>query len=37
MDMDEDTITFYHLCGSCEKQIERIGLDKGLDNNSYIV
>ena len=37
MDTDEDTITFYHICAACEKQIERIGLNKGLDNDSYIV
>ncbi|MCG9128635.1 CRISPR-associated endonuclease Cas2 [Candidatus Poribacteria bacterium] len=37
MDMDEDTITFYHICAACEKQIERIGLDKELENDSYIV
>ena len=33
----EDTVTFYHLCRSCEKAIERIGLKKGLDKASYIV
>ncbi|RKU22900.1 CRISPR-associated endonuclease Cas2 [Candidatus Poribacteria bacterium] len=33
----EDSITFYHLCAACEKQIDRIGLKKGLDNQSYIV
>ena len=33
----EDTITFYHLCAACEKQIARIGRKKGLDNQSYIV
>ena len=37
IDLEEDTITFYHLCGACEKQINRIGLKKGLDNQSYIV
>ena len=31
------TITFYHLCAACEKQIDRIGLKKGLDKRSYIV
>ena len=34
---DEDTVTFYHLCATCEKQIDRIGLKKGLDKKSYIV
>ena len=33
----EDTVTFYHLCRSCEKGIERIGVDKGIDNTVYIV
>ena len=33
----EDTITFYHLCAACEKQIDRIGLKKGIDKHSYIV
>ena len=37
IDFGEDTITFYHLCATCEKQIDRIGLKKGLDNQSYIV
>ena len=37
VNFSEDTITFYHLCGACEKQIDRIGLKKGLDNQSYIV
>lgn len=37
IDFSEDTITFYHLCAACEKQIDRIGLKKGLDNHSYIV
>ena len=37
MNMSEDTITFYYLCAACEKQIERIGLNKGLDKQSYIV
>lgn len=37
IDFREDTITVYHLCASCEKQIERIGLKKGLDTQSYIV
>ncbi len=37
MNFDEDTITFYHICAACEKQIERIGLNKGLDKQSYIV
>ena len=34
---NEDTVTFYHLCRSCEKGIERIGVDKGIDNTVYIV
>ncbi len=33
----EDTVTFYHLCRSCERGIERIGIDKGIDNAGYIV
>lgn len=37
VNFSEDTITFYHLCSACEKQIDRIGLKKGLDNQSYIV
>lgn len=37
VNFSEDTITFYHLCGACEKQIDRIGLKKGLDKQSYIV
>ncbi len=37
IDLQEDTITFYHLCAACEKQIDRIGRKKGLDNQSYIV
>ncbi len=37
IDLQEDTITFYHLCGACEKQIDRIGVKKGLDKRSYIV
>ena len=37
IDFGEDTIIFYHLCATCEKQIDRIGLKKGLDNQSYIV
>lgn len=37
IDLQEDTITFYHLCATCEKQIDRIGRKKGLDKKSYIV
>ena len=37
IDLQEDTITFYHLCAACEKQINRIGVKKGLDKQSYIV
>ena len=37
IDSGEDTVTFYHLCATCEKQIDRIGLKKGLDQRSYIV
>ena len=33
----EDSVTFYHLCRSCEKGIEKIGVEKGLDKKSYIV
>ena len=35
--LSEDTITFYHLCATCEKQIKRIGVKKELDKQSYIV
>ena len=37
INLGEDTITFYHLCATCEKHINRIGLKKNLDNQSYIV
>ena len=37
IDFAEDTITFYHLCAACEKQITQIGRKKGLDKQSYIV
>ena len=37
IDPAEDTVTFYHLCAVCEKQIHRLGLKKGLDKKSYIV
>ena len=37
IDPEEDTVTFYHLCRSCEKGIERIGVKKGLDKIAYIV
>ena len=37
IDPAEDTVTFYHLCAVCEKQIYRLGLKKGLDKKSYIV
>ena len=37
INLKEDTITFYHLCAACERQIDRIGLKKGLDKRSYIV
>ncbi len=37
INLKEDTVTFYHLCAACEKQIDRIGLRKGLDKHSYIV
>ena len=37
IDSSEDTITFYHLCATCEKQINRIGLKKGLEKRTYIV
>ena len=33
----KDTVTFYHLCRSCEKGIERIGIKKGIDQAAYIV
>ncbi len=33
----EDAVTFYHLCRSCEKGIERIGIKKGIDKAAYIV
>ena len=34
---EKDSVTLYHLCRSCEKGIERIGVEKGLDEKSYIV
>ena len=37
IDPKEDTVTFYHLCRSCENGIERIGVKKGLDKMVYIV
>ena len=37
IDLQVDTITCYHLCATCEKQIDRIGVKKGLDRQSYIV
>ena len=37
INLAEDTIIFYHLCAACEKQIDRIGIKKGLDEQSYIV
>lgn len=37
IDLQADTVIFYHLCAACEKQIERIGQEKGLDTQSYIV
>ena len=37
IDLQEDTITFYHLCAVCEKRIARIGVKKDLDRQSYIV
>ena len=37
INLSEDTITFYHLCAVCEKQIDRIGVKKELDQQSYIV
>ena len=37
VNFSEDTITFYHLCATCERQIDRIGLKKELDKQSYIV
>ncbi len=37
IDTTEDSLTFYHLCTTCEKQIKRIGVKKGLDKLSYIV
>ncbi|MDE0301294.1 MAG: CRISPR-associated endonuclease Cas2 [Candidatus Poribacteria bacterium] len=33
----KDTVTFYHLCRSCEKGIERLGIEKGIDTAAYIV
>ena len=37
INLQEDTITFYHLCAMCEKHIARIGVKKDLDQQSYIV
>ena len=37
IDAEEDSVTFYHLCRSCEKGLERMGVEKGLDKKSYIV
>ena len=37
IELSEDTITFYHLCATCEKQIKRIGVKKELDKRNYIV
>lgn len=37
INLQEDTITFYHLCKTCEKHITRIGLKKDIDQQSYIV
>ena len=33
----EDSVTFYSLCQSCQKHIERMGTGKGLDKKSYII
>ena len=37
INLGEDTIIFYHLCATCEKQIHRMGLKKEFDKQSYIV
>ena len=37
INLQEDTIIFYHLCAMCEKHIARIGVKKDLDQQSYIV
>lgn len=38
MNLDEDSIIFYHLCRSCEIEIERIGVEKRrLSKENYIV
>ncbi len=37
IELSEDTIIFYHLCATCEKQIKRIGVKKELDKRNYIV
>jgi len=38
MNPDEDSIIFYHLCRSCEIEIERMGVEKGrLSEEDYIV
>ncbi len=37
INLQEDSVTFYHLCRSCEKGIERIGVEKEVDRKSYIV
>ena len=37
INLQEDSVTFYHLCRSCEKGVERIGVEKEVDKQSYIV
>jgi CRISPR-associated protein Cas2 len=37
INLQEDSVTFYYLCRSCEKGIERLGVEKGVDKKSYIV
>ena len=33
INLQEDSVTFYYLCRSCEKGIERIGVKKRLTGN----
>lgn len=37
INLNEDKITIYQLCTTCEKQIKRYGKDKALEKQSYIV
>ena len=38
IDLEEDSVRFYFLCGSCNDRIVNIGLDKGYDKDSdYLI